>query len=664
MKNNKGFTMIELLGAVVILGILMLVAIPAVSSFIKNGKEKYYITQRKNLENAAKTYMKNNKVILRNVGDVQDIPMNELVSNKYISIIKDAEKKDCIGEKETDSDSQAYTFVRVKKEKDGVSYTTHLWCPNIKDEAFVEGTAEITFDFPDATNKEIIVNMSSPSVNIVKYTYVIFKGKTIADMDKADNTLVTKTENVNSLTTSMNYNVARFLKGKVSILHVYVLAVDADGNYAKAWHTYNFGDSSTFRCWTPTPTPVTPTPADDDDDVDDDDAIGDDEPADTTPTVTIPGISYKRIGNQYRVKWEIICDSTYGCESDVYQGTVTYSGGSYTARVTVKDKVTGDTGQCASTWSLPVITPEPTPTPIPAAPAAPTGVGCPNASIHSTGWQNRDAVIYYVPSAGTTRWRYLGVVSKGNYWTKLSKSTGKKIHFKKDTSYNNSKTWNTTPASATRTVIFTSTGVHYFTVRVEQKKSKDGTLYATFCGDPYYGTAYAYGPYRVDKTKPTVSGTSVKAKQLKITVKYTAKDKHSGLDHIYVNQSSTAKASTIKSSGKNCKGAKTCKWNKTNKYKKGNHTFYAHVLDRAGNITNKKVGKAKAVKLKNGCNYVGTKIHGSYTWHCPCGRTHSTAYFRYCVKNGKVSRAGSPMYYCPRYGKNEKIPGKKRLKGY
>ena len=41
-KNKKGFTLIELLAVIVILGILMLVAIPSVTRFINQSREKTF----------------------------------------------------------------------------------------------------------------------------------------------------------------------------------------------------------------------------------------------------------------------------------------------------------------------------------------------------------------------------------------------------------------------------------------------------------------------------------------------------------------------------------------------------------------------------------------------------------------------------------------------
>ena len=43
MKNNKGFTLIEILTVIIILGIIMIIAVPAVSKYISESKDTTYI---------------------------------------------------------------------------------------------------------------------------------------------------------------------------------------------------------------------------------------------------------------------------------------------------------------------------------------------------------------------------------------------------------------------------------------------------------------------------------------------------------------------------------------------------------------------------------------------------------------------------------------------
>ena len=49
MKNKKGFTMVELLAVIVILGILMGVALPKVLGLLDSNKKKTYIQDAKKL---------------------------------------------------------------------------------------------------------------------------------------------------------------------------------------------------------------------------------------------------------------------------------------------------------------------------------------------------------------------------------------------------------------------------------------------------------------------------------------------------------------------------------------------------------------------------------------------------------------------------------------
>ena len=58
---KKGFTLAELLGVLVILGAILLIAIPVVDQAIKSGKEDLYQEQIEIIKNSLQLWMSNNQ---------------------------------------------------------------------------------------------------------------------------------------------------------------------------------------------------------------------------------------------------------------------------------------------------------------------------------------------------------------------------------------------------------------------------------------------------------------------------------------------------------------------------------------------------------------------------------------------------------------------------
>ncbi|MEH7112096.1 prepilin-type N-terminal cleavage/methylation domain-containing protein [Neobacillus niacini] len=57
LKEQKGFTLVELLAVIVILGIIAAIAIPAIGNVINNSKEKAAVQEGLQIINAAKYYV-------------------------------------------------------------------------------------------------------------------------------------------------------------------------------------------------------------------------------------------------------------------------------------------------------------------------------------------------------------------------------------------------------------------------------------------------------------------------------------------------------------------------------------------------------------------------------------------------------------------------------
>ena len=73
MKNKKGFTLIELLAVIIILGVLMIIAIPAVTEYISSSRKSAYVT-------TASRYIDG----LRNKVNAAEIPVYDIDTTYYI----------------------------------------------------------------------------------------------------------------------------------------------------------------------------------------------------------------------------------------------------------------------------------------------------------------------------------------------------------------------------------------------------------------------------------------------------------------------------------------------------------------------------------------------------------------------------------------------------
>lgn len=76
MKKKNGFTLIELLAVIIILGILMIIAIPAVTSYINNSRKSGYITSAKQFVNGARNLVNEGKLDMYSTDTTYYIPVS------------------------------------------------------------------------------------------------------------------------------------------------------------------------------------------------------------------------------------------------------------------------------------------------------------------------------------------------------------------------------------------------------------------------------------------------------------------------------------------------------------------------------------------------------------------------------------------------------------
>ena len=104
MNNRRGFTLVEIIVTVAILGILTTVAVVSVSNLTKKARAEKDTQNANTLKMAAESYMQANKEYLpKLVGEWTTINISELSQSNYIKEeIKDQNDKSCMSESYVD----------------------------------------------------------------------------------------------------------------------------------------------------------------------------------------------------------------------------------------------------------------------------------------------------------------------------------------------------------------------------------------------------------------------------------------------------------------------------------------------------------------------------------------------------------------------------------
>ena len=120
--NNRGFTLVELLTVVVILGLISSIGVISYNKVINKGYINYYNSLENSLEVAATSYYKDNRSKRPGNGEVCSyVTVDELVNNNYVDKVLDKNKSETCG------NSKVY----IRRESSGsYSYKTALNCDN------------------------------------------------------------------------------------------------------------------------------------------------------------------------------------------------------------------------------------------------------------------------------------------------------------------------------------------------------------------------------------------------------------------------------------------------------------------------------------------------------------------------------------------------------
>ena len=116
IRKKKGFTLVELLATIIILGLLVTIAYVSVTSILDRGNDSYYESQENMLVLAGREYFADHRSELpKEIGDTSTVTLETLIKEKYIDSIKDKDENVCdeknsgvTAQKITDRDFQYY----------------------------------------------------------------------------------------------------------------------------------------------------------------------------------------------------------------------------------------------------------------------------------------------------------------------------------------------------------------------------------------------------------------------------------------------------------------------------------------------------------------------------------------------------------------------------
>ncbi len=170
-KKLKGFTLVEILAAVTILGILAVIAAVSVNNVIQSAKENHYKTAEEQLALAGQSYAQQNRDALpKAIGQKTTIPLKDLVNKNYIEKIKDYSGNEC------DLDN---SYVQIfKYTTNDYSYLPVLDCPvydSNEDSARHKPTITVTISNSDKLKSASVSMSATDQEKLLSWSYIVYR---------------------------------------------------------------------------------------------------------------------------------------------------------------------------------------------------------------------------------------------------------------------------------------------------------------------------------------------------------------------------------------------------------------------------------------------------------------------------------------------------------
>ncbi len=177
MKERKGFTLIEIIAAVIILGIISIIAVITYTNSMQEFRESYYVSLERSLTESGKEFFNDNRNYRpTSIFAAQKVPISILEAKSYIDDIIDYTGKKC--------DKSSYV-IAIKTSKNDYVYHTCLvcsedtysnledkYCDSVWDDATTVRPSLEEFDdlyVYKNTSQEKLRNKLLASVSITKY---------------------------------------------------------------------------------------------------------------------------------------------------------------------------------------------------------------------------------------------------------------------------------------------------------------------------------------------------------------------------------------------------------------------------------------------------------------------------------------------------------------
>ena len=314
-KSNRGFSFVELLAAIVIMGLLSGLAIVSIRFLTNKAEKEYYKAQESEVIMSAKSYTQDNRNYLpKRVGMKRQIYLSTLQDKKYIGDVVDRSKKKC---DPTKSYVQVYRY-----DKNHYNYVVNLVCDRYKssedDNALINEKPTVSINFLNVSKTDKYSDAKARIVikddhKISSYSYIIMKdNEEVKNSGDIDGKLQTEI--------STDISLANYVPGKITVK---VVATNTLGNQGNGKASATVQNENAPECQ----------------------IVSDNSAKDVNGKPTCEG---KWINNPdlATVEAQVKCidKSGSGCQKDVY--TQKFFGERKTDTILIKDN-TGNTNNCS-----------------------------------------------------------------------------------------------------------------------------------------------------------------------------------------------------------------------------------------------------------------------------------------------------------------------------